>query len=156
MHFVCFRDEKINNLEEQMSSLKDEATRMETERTNLLAKVRYFTLIFTEVITERTDLLAKVRYFTLIFTEVITERTDLLAKVRYFTSGIIEDLTESDKKTNNISTTLQILVHAFFNFFFKDYLLKICKSSPLKPLSQIKPTKGKFTIWKEKLTLSQI
>ena len=114
MHFVCFRDEKINNLEEQMSSLKDEATRMETER------------------------------------------TDLLAKVRYFTSGIIEDLTESDKKTNNISTTLQILVHAFFNFFFKDYLLKICKSSPLKPLSQIKPTKGKFTIWKEKLTLSQI
>jgi hypothetical protein len=77
MHFVCFRDEKINNLEEQMSSLKDEATRMETERT---------------------DLLAKVRYFTLIFTEVITERTDLLAKVRYFTSGIIEDLTESDKK----------------------------------------------------------
>jgi uncharacterized coiled-coil DUF342 family protein len=59
MHFVCFRDEKINNLEEQMSSLKDEATRMETERTDLLAKVRYFTLIFTEVITERTDLLAK-------------------------------------------------------------------------------------------------
>ena len=52
MHFVCFRDEKINNLEEQMSSLKDEATRMETERTDLLAKVRYFTSGIIEDLTE--------------------------------------------------------------------------------------------------------